>query len=595
MSLAAARAFVPFVVAHLVVLIAAAAGWLEAAGPEGAAFAFAASAFGLRLGLGMGALVLLSRVRRAEPLVRVLPPLVFSAVLIFLFVDRRLWDMQRVHFGRAHLDYILRPNAVGWMQLEPDQVAWFVAGCVGLLAAECAAWWVLLRRERRRIDSPSSSPLRAWRLLLVVCAVLAVPGAVWRPFAGDTLLRAARFVPLPPSPRPPEPSFVLETRGRAASIPEPAYRADPPRSRDVVIVVIDSWRADELSPEVTPTLHELAETSTVFRNHWSASSATDWSFFSLLHGVLPPYYLSRAREGGPPLFRRARALGYRAGVFWGASANLSEELSPLDPGDVHIQPAAGSDVVAQDRWTVDRFEGFVRSVPAGTPLLAVVYLAAPHAPYSFDRAVAPFQPWEENLQYATLKFDDPGTIERVRNRYRNSLRFADGQVGRLLAALEERGRFEDAVVIVTGDHGEMFKEHGAWGHGRGFSLEELHVPFVVRGLPGLEPGSAIEHPTSHLDVAPTLLRLFGAAADPASFSNGRDLVDASPRADRFACTDTACAVIGPKGTGLVADMFAGTAALLGRDGQIRNASLSSADRASLDRLRIELERFLTPP
>lgn len=590
----AARALVPLAIAHGVVLSTAAAGWLAAAGLGGAELAFAASAFALRIGASTAALALLSRVPRADRLVRVLPPLVFTGALIVLFLDRRVWDLQRIHLARAHLALVLRPNAVGWMHLESDQVAWFAAGCVALLAVECAAWWALLRRENRRDAAPSS--VRAWRVLVLGCALVAAPGALWRPFAGDALLRAARVVPFPPSPRAPDPGFVLEARGRAATAPMPAFPSVAPApARDVVIVVIDTWRADELTPEGTPVLHALAGRSAVFRDHWSASNATDWSLFAMLHGLLPPYYVTRAREGGPPLFARARALGYRVGVFWGTSANLSPEaeLAGLDPKDVHLQTWT-ADVVAQDRWTVDRFEEFVRSVPAGQPLMATLVLSAPHAPYWFDPAEAPFQPWEKNLRYASLKFDDPETIVRVRNRYRNSLRFADGQVARLLAVLEETGRLEAGVLAVTGDHGEMFKEHGAWGHGRGFSAEELHVPLVVHGLPGLEGGAIVERPTSHLDLAPTLLRLLGAEGEPASFSNGRDLLDAAPRAERAACTDGVCAVIRQGGTGLVADHSAGTAARLERDGTTRNASLSAADRDALERLRLELERFLTP-
>ena len=476
------------------------------------------------------------------------------------------------------------------MHLEPDQVAWFAAGCAGVLALECAAWWALLRRE-------SVVSVRAWWVLLGACAVLAAPGALWRPFASEAHLRAARFVPLPPSPRAAEKGFVLEARGRAATLPVPAFAflADPPApTPDVVIVVIDSWRSDELSPEVTPVLHALAGRSVDFRNHVSASNATDWSFFSILHGALPPYYVSRAREGGPPLFARARQLGYRVGLFWGVSANFSAEaeLASLDPRDVHIQTRTG-DVVAQDRWAVDRFEALARDVPAGTPLMAVVFLAAPHAPYWFDPDETPFQPWEENLRYASLKLDDPEAIQRVRNRYRNALRFADGQVGRILAALKASGRLDGAVLVVTGDHGEMFKEHGAWGHGRGFSPEELRVPLVVQGLPGLEPGTVVDRATSHVDIAPTLLRLLGAQDEPSAFSNGRDLRDSTPRAERAACTDTQCAVLRDGGGGLVADHFAGTATRLERDGSERNAPLSSSDRASLEHLQRELERFFT--
>ncbi|MCJ7451998.1 MAG: sulfatase-like hydrolase/transferase, partial [Steroidobacteraceae bacterium] len=66
-------------------------------------------------------------------------------------------------------------------------------------------------------------------------------------------------------------------------------------------------------------------------------------------------------------------------------------------------------------------------------------------------------------------------------------------------------------VVITGDHGEEFFEHGMWGHTGNFTKTEVMVPMVMRG-PGVAPG--VERaPSSHVDVAPTLLEILG--ADPA--------------------------------------------------------------------------------
>src|SRR5439155_1407290 len=68
---------------------------------------------------------------------------------------------------------------------------------------------------------------------------------------------------------------------------------------------------------------------------------------------------------------------------------------------------------------------------------------------------------------------------RVYNRYRNAVHYADSLVGTMLDALVRRGLLDDTIVLVTGDHGEEFNEHGYWGHNGAFTPDQVHVPLVL--------------------------------------------------------------------------------------------------------------------
>jgi arylsulfatase A-like enzyme len=90
--------------------------------------------------------------------------------------------------------------------------------------------------------------------------------------------------------------------------------------------------------------------------------------------------------------------------------------------------------------------------------------------------------------------------------YEAELRFIDGEVGRLLAAVEARP--EGAYVIVTADHATVFHPDPSTRVGHyGYDLytATLHVPLTIRG-PGIVPG-AIDGVVSTMDIAPTITDL----------------------------------------------------------------------------------------
>jgi arylsulfatase A-like enzyme len=87
--------------------------------------------------------------------------------------------------------------------------------------------------------------------------------------------------------------------------------------------------------------------------------------------------------------------------------------------------------------------------------------------------------------------------------------FMDAHLGRLFAALRARGLFDDLLVVVTADHGELLGEHGLWGHGLRLSQEELRIPLLIK-FPAADRrrGRRTEH-VQLTDVLPTVLERLG--------------------------------------------------------------------------------------
>ena len=94
--------------------------------------------------------------------------------------------------------------------------------------------------------------------------------------------------------------------------------------------------------------------------------------------------------------------------------------------------------------------------------------------------------------------------------YAGEALYVDDQIGRLLSGLEERGLLDEAIVVITGDHGETFWEHGdLWNHGLWVYQTTAHVPFVLRLPDGRFAGEEVAAAVSTVDLLPTLCDLLG--------------------------------------------------------------------------------------
>jgi len=279
-----------------------------------------------------------------------------------------------------------------------------------------------------------------------------------------------------------------------------ACGGEPPPS--LLLVSIDTLRADAVSPQTTPRLVELAARGTRFEQATTVTPLTLPAHASLLTGLRP------ARHGltingaaaplpAPSLAERLAARGYHTAAF--VSARVLDARLGLAAGfqrydDDLLVPGGPPDPSERrgDR-TVDAalaWDGWSRA-----PFFAWVHLFDPHAPYA-----AP-----------------GGATGTDRAAYLDEVRFADAQLGRLLDGVASRAAGEVLVVVVA-DHGEGLGEHGEETHGLLLHEATLHVPLVLVWLRGgagrsfPRAGEVREDVVSVLDVEPTLAELLGLPA-----------------------------------------------------------------------------------
>ena len=309
----------------------------------------------------------------------------------------------------------------------------------------------------------------------------------------------------------------------ACGTPPPPPPAPQAAARAIVVITIDTLRADRLTSEVAPELAAVAATGVSFSTARTAVPLTLPAHATLLTGQLPPahgvHLNGQPLDGDIPTLATAlKTAGYRTAAFVGAYV-LDRRFGLARGFDVY------DDRVARDWQAAERLEAerpatavvdaalaWAERAPDG-PFLLWVHLYDPHAPY------APPEPYR--TRFAGRPYD-------------GEVAYASHEAGRLLARLESLGRLADAVVVIAGDHGEGLGAHGEATHGMLAYDSTLRVPLVVKA-PGLAP-STIDHPVSLADVAPAALALAGGTVTLPGASP-RDLFAANPAAEVYAETE----------------------------------------------------------
>jgi choline-sulfatase len=135
-----------------------------------------------------------------------------------------------------------------------------------------------------------------------------------------------------------------------------------------------------------------------------------------------------------------------------------------------------------------------------------------HEGFTFERERPYDGPIESGMRFKLLmELQDELTAqdaEELRRLYDSEIAFTDHYIGRVLARLRDLRLYDKTLVILTGDHGEEFLEHGQIGHGKTLYEELVGVPLIVR-YPGRSPG-VVERPVALVDIFPTVLQLAGA-------------------------------------------------------------------------------------
>jgi hypothetical protein len=367
------------------------------------------------------------------------------------------------------------------------------------------------------------------------------------------------------------------------STPEATGGGDHP---PVVVIVLDELPTLSLldgnggiDADLVPNLDRLADTSTWYRDHTSVSPSTLASMPALLTGrrsttlefgrgpthadhpdnllavlgrthdvnavewataLCPPDVCRQEarsvdREARALLDRPLRASPHPLGLLvtearslwwsqaWPAAADSGRDflLAGFDRGD-DLTRVVLDFLVALDRDDPDAGD---------RPTFDYLHAPLPHIPWltlpSGDVYDAPRSPFGAE----TLGFLPRGDLgdqlgAAARSRHLLQLQWTDRLLGVIIDRLQELDRWDDAVVVVTADHGIAFSDSLRYVRPAN-QVEVAWTPLFVKA-PGQRAGEVVDDDASALDVLPTILDLAGVEADPDL--PGRSLVGPPPSA-----------------------------------------------------------------
>jgi arylsulfatase A-like enzyme len=298
---------------------------------------------------------------------------------------------------------------------------------------------------------------------------------------------------------------------------EPGGPSREPWNVDVVLIVVDTLRADRLpfygsQKDTAPFLSRLASQSVVFRHAHSPSSWTTpatASIFSSLHpfqhkalmGMVESQKLQIALNRIPDEIETIGEL-FKANGYTTFAVTDNVNICRAEGFDQGFDRFQNYDYQGADAINakVIEWEQDIQSAPKS---FLYLHYMDPHYPYN-RRA-----PWfrEQEDRATAWQTDQANQIEA----YDSEIRYLDSRI----QALFERFQWqEETLFILTSDHGEEFGEHGGVAHAWTLYAEVVDVPLLFHAPARWPRGRVLSQRVSTLDLLPTLAEILGFPANP---------------------------------------------------------------------------------
>ncbi|MDE0914935.1 MAG: sulfatase [Planctomycetota bacterium] len=292
--------------------------------------------------------------------------------------------------------------------------------------------------------------------------------------------------------------------------------------KTVVLVTSDTHRADHVGGSSrnvgveTPFLDQLAGKGVMFEDAYASTNITNPSHASLMTALSPRD--TRMVDNNTVLAEHAVTLAERyqqAGYFTLAAlsaGHMNHRQSGLSQGfDRLWVPSGKADV--DSRISIARLDEWLDEAD-GLPLFVWLHVFDAHAPYQvpdelrwryYDESKDPYSESMQLPEGVRVPWDAAvRDLDYVTSQYMSEVTYLDTQLEGFLS----NPRFQNAVIAITGDHGESFGNHGLYFTHAGLYPETLGVPLILT-WPGSPMDVAVTRGVNHLDLGRTLLDVSG--------------------------------------------------------------------------------------
>ncbi|MGV3762461.1 LTA synthase family protein [Parapedobacter sp.] len=285
--------------------------------------------------------------------------------------------------------------------------------------------------------------------------------------------------------------------------------------KNVIIFVMESASAEYITPfnpryQATPFLDSIKHAAVLFDAAYAHAPATNKSMVSLLCGSYP--YLSykaitaeKPDIKWPSITSELKRSGYRTSFFNSGDNRFQGADSFLKHREIDEirdfrQNSCDAPIFSEPQYADENLDGISDAcLPVVffdwlekdrvTPFFSMMWTYQTHYPY-----------------YSTSKKINFNTNNEMKERYLNALHDGDQTLKELVRGLNERGLLDATLIVVLGDHGEAFGQHGQTSHAGGIFEENLRIPLIFIN-PQLFNGERRTTVAGISDVAPTIFSI----------------------------------------------------------------------------------------
>jgi len=282
---------------------------------------------------------------------------------------------------------------------------------------------------------------------------------------------------------------------------------------NILYIVVDAMRRDQLDPELTPALASFATESLDFQNHYSGGNSSRMGFFSMFYGLPSTYWQAFYNAQLPPvLMDQLHEQGYSMGLFsavgFGSPAQIDRTVFAATEGP--LKGVQGADVTALSAAVTAGFDDWLANLAVESPFFGFLY----------------YDPGSDWPASAGEDESNLSTGAATQAAYRRGLQHVDGEISQVLSALEASGKADSTIVIIASDHGYEFDELGLGyvGHATNFARWQLVSSLMMRWPD--KPAAVFSHRSAHQDLPVTLLQeVFACSNPPSDYASGKSLFD----------------------------------------------------------------------
>jgi arylsulfatase A-like enzyme/Flp pilus assembly protein TadD len=302
-------------------------------------------------------------------------------------------------------------------------------------------------------------------------------------------------------------AFVVLLLLFSFSAPQPAKKDLPKNPWNVLLITVDTLRADRLScygsdRVQTPNIDSLAAKGALFASAFAHTPTTLPSHTNILLGMTPLGHSVHDNANFlvdkkfDTLASHLKAYGYATAAFVGAF-----------PLDSRFGLTRGFDVYDDNYGTPANQEfTYVERKAEAVMEQALAWLGGRSRGQKWFLWVHCFDPHQRYLP------PEPFLSQFKERPYDGEVAYVDFALGRLLAFLEDRNLAQNTLVVFTGDHGESLNQHGESTHGYFAYNATIQIPLIIT-FPGSKRGR-VDQNAAHIDIFPTVCDVLGVEKPP---------------------------------------------------------------------------------